>query len=239
MATRVAATPAKAKANAKAADDQVDVGSSKMEVAYDLLRGRIVDGTYGSGVRLVLDQIAREMNVSQLPVREAIRRLEAEGYVTYERNVGAQVSSINPDRYAETMSVLAIVEAAATGLAVPHIRRADLQAAKRINKQMQLCLDVLDPVRFTHLNQEFHRQLYVCCPNSYLVEMVDHEWQRMSAIRRSSFSFIPERARGAVEEHNELLTMIQNGKSAAQIEAFTRAHRMRTVTAFLKRTATS
>ncbi len=210
-----------------------------MELAYQLVRDRIVDGSYGPGVRLVLGQLAAEMNVSQLPVREAIRRLEAEGYVTYERNVGAQVSSINPDRYAATMHVLAIVEAAATSLAAPLLSKTDIRSARRINKQMRVSLEALDPVRFTHLNEEFHHQIYYCCPNPSLVELVENEWRRMSAIRRSSFSFIPERARGAVEEHDRLIEMIVDGESPEKIETFARAHRMRTVTAFLKRVEAS
>lgn len=215
--------------------DGATAGASKAERAYQLIRGRIVDGTYAPGARLVLDQIARESGVSQLPIREAIRRLEAEGFVTYERNVGAQVASIDPGRYAETMETLAVIEAAATGLAVPRLRKADLAAARRVNRRMAASLDTLDPVRFTECNQELHRTLYARCPNAALLDLVDREWSRMAAIRRSSFSFIPERARAAVAEHDELLGLIGAGASGAEVEAFARGHRLRTVEAFLRR----
>ncbi|HWV76031.1 MAG TPA: GntR family transcriptional regulator, partial [Isoptericola sp.] len=65
---------------------------SKSQRAYAYLRERIEDGRFVPGYRLVLAQLAGELDMSVVPVREAIRRLEAEGLVTFERNVGAQVA---------------------------------------------------------------------------------------------------------------------------------------------------
>ena len=67
---------------------------SKSERAYRLIRSRIDSGQYVPGYRLVLAPIAAELDMSVVPVREAIRRLEAEQLVTFERNVGAQVSLV-------------------------------------------------------------------------------------------------------------------------------------------------
>ena len=71
-------------------------------------------GPYYPGYRLVLAKIAEDLGVSVVPVREAIRRLEAEGLVKFERNVGATVSGIDPTEYLYTMQTLSIVEGAAT-----------------------------------------------------------------------------------------------------------------------------
>ena len=65
---------------------------AKSELVYRELRGHILSGRYVAGYRLVLNQIARELGVSSVPVREAIRRLEAEKLITFTRNVGAEVS---------------------------------------------------------------------------------------------------------------------------------------------------
>src|SRR6478609_4358119 len=102
---------------------------SKSQLAYGFIRERIDDGRYVPGYRLVLGQIARELDVSVVPVREAIRRLEAEGLVTFERNVGAQVALIKETEYLHTMETLALVEGAATAMSAPllgpnHVRRA-------------------------------------------------------------------------------------------------------------------
>ena len=92
---------------------------SKSQRAYRFLRERIDDGRYVPGYRLVLAQIASELDVSVVPVREAIRRLEAEGLVTFERNVGAQVALIKETEYLHTMQTLSLVEGAATALSAP------------------------------------------------------------------------------------------------------------------------
>ncbi len=68
----------------------------------------------------MIDALAEEFGVSALPVREAIRRLEAEGLVVYRPNAGAQVAPADPRRLQEEMAVLAVLEGYATALAAPH-----------------------------------------------------------------------------------------------------------------------
>jgi N-methylhydantoinase A/oxoprolinase/acetone carboxylase beta subunit len=70
----------------------IDNGVSKHERAYRLIRARILDGTFPPGHRLVLETLAAELGISPVPVREAIRRLEAEGRVHYRHNAGARVA---------------------------------------------------------------------------------------------------------------------------------------------------
>ena len=67
----------------------------------------------------MIEQLARELGISVVPVREAVRRLEAEGYVDYTRNVGATVAGVDLDSYPETVETLAVLEASATAMAVP------------------------------------------------------------------------------------------------------------------------
>src|SRR5690349_16985254 len=80
---------------------------SKSQLVYRALRERIMDGTYSPGYRLVLEQLAREFSVSAVPVREAVRLLEAEGHVTFERNVGARVA-IDETKYETAAEALAV-----------------------------------------------------------------------------------------------------------------------------------
>ncbi|MER6796921.1 GntR family transcriptional regulator, partial [Amycolatopsis mediterranei] len=92
---------------------------TKSQLAYETIKARILAGRYGPGYRLVLDQIGRELDVSAVPVREALRRLEAEELIEFERNVGARVVATDPVAYQHAMQTVAIVEGAATGLAAP------------------------------------------------------------------------------------------------------------------------
>jgi DNA-binding GntR family transcriptional regulator len=209
--------------------------TSKSERAYSYLKGRISGGSYTPGYRLVLGQIAAELGVSVVPVREAIRRLEAEGLVTYETNVGAQVALFPETEYLFTMQTLSIVESAATALAAPLLEVADIARARAINEQMIECLDDFDPIRFSRLNHDFHAVLFEKCPNSHLLDLVNRGWDRLRHLLGSTFSFVPGRARESVAEHAALLRLIEAQADAPEIERAARRHRDATLDAFLAR----
>ncbi|QIK62612.1 GntR family transcriptional regulator [Leucobacter viscericola] len=209
---------------------------SKSERAYRLIRDRIDGGQYVPGYRLVLAPIANELGMSVVPVREAIRRLEAEQLVTFERNVGAQVALIKETEYLHTMQTLALVEGSATALAAPGITQDQIQRARAINQTMRETLSAFDPQRFTALNLEFHSVLFESCPNPHILDLVHRGWNRMKVLRNSSFSFVPGRAQESVEEHEQILRLIEQGASPVEIEMTARAHRTATLDAVLAHT---
>lgn len=211
--------------------------TSKADHAYESLRRWIAEGVYQPGDRLVLDRIARELGISVVPVREAIRRLEAEGYANFQRNVGARVSDIDMAHYGDAMETLAILEGAATGLAAPHMTRRDLQSAERINNRMALSVKRLDPLSFTKSNKEFHETLYRRCGNRHLLALIDREWSSLAVIRRSTFAFVPGRACEAVDEHRNVLERLSAGAPVHEVEQLIRDHVLATARAFLSRPA--
>jgi DNA-binding GntR family transcriptional regulator len=217
---------------------EVDAGPgaarSKADHAYEVIRQRILERQTAPGDRLVIEHLAREIDVSVVPVREAIRRLEAEGYVTYTRNVGATVTSIDLDRYPETVEALAVLEGVAIGLAAPHLTAKDIKTARDLNEKLRRSVDALDPPRFTATNQAFHKVLYQRCPNRHILNLVVREWALLETTRRSAFAFIPERAIGSVAEHEHLLQLIEQGCPSHEIEAFARGHRMHTARSLLQ-----
>jgi DNA-binding GntR family transcriptional regulator len=223
-------------ASAATAEDPVPASQgSKSEQVYESLRSRIADGSLGPGFRLVLDQIAKELSVSPVPVREAIRRLEAEGYVVFRRNVGAHVAVIDSATYAHTMEVLAYLEGAATGLAAPMISESVVREARQINERMRASREQFDPLSFTRLNQQFHEVICGECPNPHLLQILRREWQRMDIIRTSTFSIIPGRANTSVEEHDHILDLIISAAPRDEIGAAARQHKLATLEAFLAR----
>ncbi|NYE94720.1 DNA-binding GntR family transcriptional regulator [Psychromicrobium silvestre] len=207
---------------------------SKSERAYAVLKDRILSGSYSPGHRLVLSRIAEDLGVSVVPVREAIRRLEAEQLLRFERNVGATVIGIDPVEYFNTMQTLSIVEAAATALSLPSLGVEEIAEAHRLNEAMKESLANLDPVRFTALNHDFHQVLYRQCPNPHLLDLVNRGWNRLNALRSSTFNYIPGRAAQSVQEHDELLRLIENKASADDVERAARAHRTTTLYAYLQ-----
>lgn len=212
------------------ADSTSSENISKSERVYRALHKSILLGEYSAGYRLVLDRIAREMGVSPVPVREAVRRLEAEGLVEFQRNVGAIVSGVDKKDYAVTMETMAVMEAYATALSIPYMTEEDLAEAHKLNDQMRESLKgTFDPRRFTTLNNQFHRILTQRCPNHRLFDLLEREWDRISIIRRSAFAFDPKYSTRSVDEHDEILKLIEEGAPSVDVELLVREHKMRTM----------
>lgn len=205
---------------------------NKAERTYATLRRRILVGTYEPGHRLVLDALAREMGVSPVPVREALRRLEAEGWVVYTRNVGAQVAPIDDERWEQEMRVLAILEGNATALAAPLMRAADLRSLENINEALAVAVTGADLVEASKLNRAWHRVIYERCPNAYLVQVIGETQERMDAIRRTVFTRNPERGHESVAEHAAILELLERSAPFDQIERAAREHKVRTIDAY-------
>jgi DNA-binding GntR family transcriptional regulator len=207
--------------------------TSKSERAYAWVRERIARHEFGPGYRLVLGPIAESLGMSVVPVREAIRRLEAEGLVTFERNVGARVAVVDEQEYVYTMQTLGLVEGSATALSAPLLASADLDRALAVNDRMSQLLDHLDPHAFTMLNQQFHAVLFEPCPNPHILDLVHRGWGRMAGLRDSTFAIVPDRAHHSVREHEEIVDLIRTGADPLEIELAARNHRWRTLDAFL------
>lgn len=204
---------------------------TRTEESYALLKARILDGTYGPGHRLVIDQLGRESNISTIPWRESMRRLEAEGWVEIIPNVGARVATFDAGEWARTMRMLARLEGLATALAAPLLSTEDLADARRMNRDMAEALADFDPMRFSQLNKDFHILICHRAPDAHLCSILDTEWARLDLIRRSAFTHAPGRAVKSVVEHDELLDLLEAKASLDDIEAAARQHKLNTLEA--------
>jgi DNA-binding GntR family transcriptional regulator len=208
-------------------------GPSKSQQAYHWLKDRIARQEFTPGYRLVLGAIAGELDMSVVPVREAIRQLEAEGLVTFERNVGAHVSMVDDSQYRFSMQSLSVLEGAATALAARALTPEDIREARAINERMIETLDDFDPRAFTALNQRFHAILFARCANPRMLELVETEWAKLGHLRDSTFSFVPGRAQESVAEHENILVLLESGAPLGEIEKAARRHRVATLDAYM------
>lgn len=206
---------------------------SKSQRAYAWIKERITGQEFTPGYRLVLGSIATDLDMSVVPVREAIRQLEAEGLITFERNVGARVAMVDDSQYRYSMQALSILEGSATALAARRLTADDLRAARAVNARMIDTLDHFDPRAFTTLNQEFHALLFAPCANPRVLELVHAEWARLGHLRDSTFSFVPGRAQESVREHENIVALIERGAPLGEIEKTARRHRSATLDAYM------
>jgi DNA-binding GntR family transcriptional regulator len=204
---------------------------NKQERTYTVLRDRIHSGALAPRARLNIDALARELGVSAIPVREALRRLEAEGWVKFQPNVGAIVAPVNATAWEQEMVAVAILEGAATADAAAHLSPSDLAEIKALAAEMERIAAEGDPVEFSRLNRRLHALIIGRCANEYLIELLDQTNRRLDRIRDTMFAYLPERTKAAAGEHTRLIELLEAGDSA-EIERYARWHKLQTVEAY-------
>jgi DNA-binding GntR family transcriptional regulator len=207
---------------------------NKQERTYTVLRDRIHSGAFGPKARLNIDALARELGVSAIPVREALRRLEAEGWVRFQPNVGAIVAPLDATAWEQQMVAAAILEGAATADAVQQLRPGDFAKVRKLAVEMQQVAAEGDMSKFSRLNRRLHATILSRCPNAYLIELIEQTNQRLDRIRDSMSCHLPERSersKRAVAEHEHLITLLEDG-DPAEIERYARWHKLQTVEAY-------
>ena len=204
---------------------------NKQERTYTVLRDRIHSGAFAPQARLNIDALARELGVSAIPVREALRRLEAEGWVRFQPNVGAIVAPADATAWEQQMAAVAILEGAATADAAAHLKPPDLTRIRKLAAEMEQVAAEGDVARFSRLNRRLHAAIIAHCANGYLLELVEQTNERLDRIRDTMFTYLPERSTAAVGEHARLIELLEAG-DPAEIERYARWHKLQTVEAY-------
>ena len=169
--------------------------------------------------------------MSPIPVREALRRLEAEGWVRFTPNVGAVVSPVDSTSWEQAMVALAILEGAASGEAAAEPAQVRPDPAAQDRRGMEEAAAHADPLRFSKLNRSLHATIVSRCPNTYLIEMLEQTNTRLDRLRSTMFVYLPHRSEEALREHLRLIELLESG-TKEEVEAYARWHKLRTVEAY-------
>jgi DNA-binding GntR family transcriptional regulator len=129
-------------------------------MTVEALRERILRGDYPEGEPLRQDALADELGVSRIPVREALRQLEAEGLVTFSPHRGAVVSVLSLEEIAELFELRAEIECDLVRRAIPHMTKEQLDRATDVLDEFEAALLANEAARWGPLNWHFHAALY-------------------------------------------------------------------------------
>jgi len=129
-------------------------------MTVDALRERILRGDYPEGEPLRQDALADELGVSRIPVREALRQLEAEGLVTFSPHRGAVVSSLSLEEIVELFELRADIESDLLRRAIPRMTKEQLDRAIDVLDEFEDALRAGEATRWGPLNWHFHSALY-------------------------------------------------------------------------------
>ncbi|MFD2215474.1 GntR family transcriptional regulator [Metabacillus endolithicus] len=207
---------------------------NKRQIAYEVIRKRIIEGVYVPGQRIIIDQIAKEVGSSHIPVREAIHQLESEELIEYTPNTGAVVKGVNDEIYKESLQVLALLEGYATAISTPYLSTQALETLKDYNQEMKEALSDFDFEKIGALNRTFHFFIYSYCPNQLLIKNIEQLWDRIDAVRKIRSSFTLKRTPKSIEEHDQLISILQDDKNLIKIESLARQHKLNTLQTFIE-----
>lgn len=192
-----------------------DLGySTKVELVYRDLRERIVNGILHPGERLYLQVLADEREVSTVPVREALRRLESEGLVKNQPHSGATVASLDVEKIEVHFMVRAALEGLAARLAATHVTPALLEQLKAQDEELRRLASAGELFIWNGRNTQFYRSILACCQSPDLVAMIDLQRDRSPLLRHFP-EVLAERAAEQDVTRRALLDALRRGDGAA------------------------
>ena len=139
---------------------------SQGEAAYAKLLAAIRNGEFAPGDRLRETDVASRLNLSRTPVREALRRLEAEGIVEHRPRLGAIIRQLSHGELVELYEMRSVLERTAAEMAAKHAGPAEIAALRDLNTTLASS----DPTEAAALNQDFHRGIYLATRNRFLLD---------------------------------------------------------------------
>ena len=179
------------------------------------LRDMILSGEIGLGVQLKQEALAKHFGVSRIPIREALKRLQAEGLVAHTPNAGSVVAQKSVEELQEILDIRIGLETRALALAIPNMRPADFKAARDIMARYDASEN---PREWTDLNLEFHMRLYRPCKRPKLLKMIEEIVRGIDIHLRAQQSSKTGRKTPQVEHKDILAACVEgNAKKAATL----------------------
>ena len=193
---------------------------SKKEYAYEVLREQILNGQLAPGVRLIIDDLAKQLEVSPIPVREALQRLQADGFVTIEPYVGARVTEIHVGLIREVFELLESLESISGRAACEKMTDEDFQRLEALIQRMDAHVHDLDA--WSEDNVLLHQMICEMADMSLVQRLMQHVVDQWDWMRRYYLDGVfAHRVHDAQREHWELLEALRtrNPDHVAEIVA--------------------
>jgi len=197
------------------ATDSAIQRQSLTSAVADRLREQIIRGEIPEGAQIRQDAIATQFHVSRIPVREALRQLDAEGLIAIVPNRGAIVPALSPDDIEELFSIRALLEPEVLKLSIPHLTDQDFSEAAAILRKYVSELRREDHVSgWGRLNWQFHSILYaraVLPRFMAVIRNVNNSGERYTRLQL----YLTHGIKRANEEHHKILELCRNRDVAA------------------------
>jgi DNA-binding GntR family transcriptional regulator len=176
---------------------------------YEIIRSRILDGTYSPMETLVESTLAADLGASRTTVKKALMKLVSEGLVVVEANKSARVKSLTVEEAVHYLEIRERLEGLIAYKVAQVITEKELNTMQRIFSEMEKCLHEQKLLEYSNNNTRFHEVLYNACPNREVVELV---LSIKLQLRRYNVKtvLITGRDKESLKEHAALLETLKN-----------------------------
>ena len=192
------------------------------EIVCDAIRDAILSGRYPPGQRLVAADLARELGVSRMPVREALQRLEAAGLVSLTPHHGAVVSELSESEIVELYHIRGVLDGLATRLAAPHLTPQDHDRLRSILGEMAGAARAKDLEKLLGANREFHQLIWRGAHAPRLHALLENLYDASQRLRNISV-LLPGRLEQITQDHRRIAQALARGE-VERAERFAIAH---------------
>ena len=180
------------------------------------LRRQILSGERTEGEQLRQDAIAERFNVSRIPVREALRQLEAEGLVVFFPHRGAVVSALSIAEIRELFDIRRLLECDLLRHAIPHMSEADFAVAQAVLDAYAAAIAAHDVASYGALNWRFHHALYAAAARPRTLAIVETVNNNVDRYLRTQLTLKGEQDI-ALHDHSALLEMCRDGRAGEAV----------------------
>jgi DNA-binding GntR family transcriptional regulator len=186
--------------------ETIKVSTVNHEV-YDRLRRWISSGSLPPGTKISIRSIADSFGVSTMPVREALRMLQAQGFVLFERR-SVTVTHLSKDQVTQLFRIRLRLEQLASEWAIGQLSDDDIADLEEILQRMNR--EDIGVEEWRCLNQDFHRRFYDCARSPHLLDLIKNVWDKIGPYMAIYASTVDD-FREAHKQHTEILELIRAG----------------------------
>lgn len=179
---------------------------------YRVLKESIIKGFLEPGTKLLENKIAEEMQVSRTPVREAMQKLVAEGFVKTTPNQTMVVTEVSPEDVKEVLQIRGVLEGLAASIAAKKINRQEIVGLENIISQMSLHVTKKNLSSYCQVDDEFHNLILNICGNKWIIQIRDNLGSFIYRFRIKSLS-VSGRLKHSLEEHQAIMESLKKHNS--------------------------
>jgi DNA-binding GntR family transcriptional regulator len=195
-----------------------EINFSRRQLRYmvaDQLRAAILEGRVKPGEWLRQERLAQELGVSQMPVREALKELAAEGLIEHVPYRGVCVIEFSSDDVADLYAHRGFLEGLAAQAAAANITAAEVAELRALQTHMQQRLAPEQVAEYRDLNRRFHQLIYASSRHEYLIRTLNQMWATFPTMLIGNFastasSPLPQRDDPDTAEHEAIIAALEN-----------------------------